>query len=224
MAEDKAYTDSCKSGVEAAHFHMRNKSYAYEPAMVDCLPYVMNMNQRGKKMYLISLYFDSQSEDILQKHILRVAAKTGNTYMQEHKIPPHLTIGVCRSSLEEELVPALDECAGTWRAGPVDWVAVGSFKPHVLFLAPVLNQYLHGLCMSVNAVTERLGDRGEEDRYRPFGWMPHTAIARTLTEKQMLAGFHVLQTNFSPFSGKGIKIGLARSNPYQNIKIWDFPE
>ena len=175
-------------------------------------------------MYLVSLYFDRRTEELLQKHIRRTAEKTGNYYMLEHEIPPHLTIAACKSDREEELIAALDECAAVWRTGVIDWVAIGSFKPHVLFLMPVLNQYLHKLCVSANRVADRSGEREGVNRYQPFGWMPHTTIARTLTEKQMLAGFHVLQANFMPFSGKGVRIGLAQSRPYQDIKTWELLE
>ncbi len=174
-------------------------------------------------MYLISLYFDNQTEEVFQRYMIRTAEKTGNFYMLEHQIPPHLTIASCKGRKEEELIRALDACAGSWRAGMINWMVIGSFKPHVLFLMPVLNRYLHELCVSVNTAADELGGR-EGDRYRPFGWMPHVTIARTLTEQQMIMGFHVLQANFSPFSGMGTRIGLARSNPYQDIKMWKLPE
>ena len=173
-------------------------------------------------MYLVSLYFDSKTEEILQRHIDKVAAKTGNTYMQERRIPPHLTVASCRNVREEELILALNGCSGAWHTGTVNWAAVGSFKPHVLFLAPVLNQYLHELCLSVNTAIGRLdGGIDASGHYQPFEWMPHTAVARTLTEEQMLTGFHILQANFQPFSGEIVRVGLARSNPYQNIAAWD---
>lgn len=182
--------------------------------------------ERIKSMYLVSLYFDEETERILQKYIKRTAEKTGNFYMLEHQILPHLTIAACNSKRERELIAALDACAGLWHAGSIDWAGVGSFKPRVLFLLPVLSLYLHELCVSANAAAERAGRNVGEgiNRYRPFGWIPHTTIARTLSEKQMLAGFHILQADFTPFTGKGTRIGLARSNPYQDIKVWELPE
>ena len=177
-------------------------------------------------MYLVSLFFDEETERILQKLIRRTAEKTGNFYMLEHEIPPHLTIAACKTKRERELKEALDGSAGVWHAGSIDWAAIGSFKPRVLFLLPVLSRYLHELCVSANAAADRAGrNEGEEiSRYRSYGWIPHTTIARTLSEKQMLLGFHILQADFTPFTGKGTRIGLARSNPYQDIKVWELPE
>ena len=48
-------------------------------------------------MYLVSLYFDSQTEKTLRKHMEKVAVKTGNAYMAEHRIPPHLTVAACEN-------------------------------------------------------------------------------------------------------------------------------
>lgn len=175
-------------------------------------------------MYLVSLYFDGETEKKLQRYIRRTAEKTGNYYMLERRIPPHLTIAASESRKEEELAAALDECAGAWYAETIHWAAIGSFKPHVLFLAPVLNRYLHELCVSANRAADRLDDGGKPNKYQPFGWIPHATIARTLTEKQMLVGFQVLQANFSPFTGKGTRIGLARSSPYEDIRMWELPD
>ncbi len=58
-------------------------------------------------MYLVSLYFDEETERILQKLIRRTAEKTGNFYMLEHEIPPHLTIAACKTKRERELNEAL---------------------------------------------------------------------------------------------------------------------
>lgn len=172
-------------------------------------------------MYLISLYFDKETEALLQKHMERVAAKTGNPYMLDNRIPPHITIASSRSGKVERLTAELENMAGTWRQGTVEYVAIGSFKPHVLFLLPVLNSYLHGLCVSANEVLDRCSGEEGENLYRPFGWVPHTTIGRTLSEEQMRKGFQVLQANFQPFSGRIVRVGLAQSNPYRDIRIWE---
>ena len=43
-------------------------------------------------MYLISAYFDEHVTKGLQRLIDNIAKETGNTYMIENNIPPHLTI------------------------------------------------------------------------------------------------------------------------------------
>lgn len=175
-------------------------------------------------MYRLSLYFDRETERRLQRYMEQVAAKTGNSYMLDQQILPHLTIASFREGREEELVRAMEALAGTWRRGRIDWVSPGCFKPHVLFLAPVLNRYLHELCLSANQAGEQFCERGRQNHCRPFAWFPHTTIGRQLTEDQMLAGFHILQANFQPFSGTAVKAGLAKSRPYRDIRVWQLSE
>ena len=46
-------------------------------------------------MYLISVYFDDKTNRILQRYIDRIAEETGNRFMTEHNVPPHVTLGKC---------------------------------------------------------------------------------------------------------------------------------
>lgn len=172
-------------------------------------------------MYLLSLYFDKETEGLLQKHIERVAVKTGNLYMLDNRIPPHITIASCRDIQENKFIAEMDRLSEIWKQGIVDWVSIGSFKPHVLFVTPVLNAYLYELCVSVNKIIDQNCEIQTPSRYQPFEWLPHTTIARTLTEEQMLKGFRVLQANFEPFSGRVVKVGLAQSKPYRDVRIWE---
>ena len=43
-------------------------------------------------MYLISIYFDEKTENWIKKYIENVAVKTGNGFMLDNKVPPHITI------------------------------------------------------------------------------------------------------------------------------------
>lgn len=43
-------------------------------------------------MYLISAYFDSTTTKQLKRIIDTLAVQTGNDYMTENEVPPHLTI------------------------------------------------------------------------------------------------------------------------------------
>lgn len=178
------------------------------------------IKRKVDKMYLISLYFDEQTEERIFHMMKSVAAKSGNNYMLNKNIPPHLTIASVEECEENKIIEALDKCIGKWQQDQLDWTAIGSFKPHVLFLMPVLNTYLHELSVSVNEAFERNQMEQAKNKYLPFQWIPHTTIARTLSEEQMLTAFRVLQANFEPFSGTATRIGLAKSNPYQDIKLF----
>ena len=52
-------------------------------------------------------------------------------------------------------------------------------------------------------------------------WMPHTTIAKKLSVEQMQMAFKTVQNNFRMLEGTVTKIGLAKTNPYQEIRNWD---
>ncbi len=173
------------------------------------------MVKGGSVLYLVSLYFDKQTDYILSNLMKQIARKSGNSYMLERQIPPHLTIGMVRQGKETDLLQHLDRCVKHWNRTEIAIVSIGCFKPHVLFLATVLNRALHEMCVDVNkAFTE------EQSRYQPFHWLPHITMARTLNEPQMQQAFHVLQANFNPLKGTITEVGLSTGNPYQDIKRW----
>lgn len=91
----------------------------------------------------------------------------------------------------------------------------------VLFLAPVLNEYLHSLSVFANEILSFVGDISISPYYLPMQWMPHTTIAKKLSVEQMQIAFKTVQNNFRMLEGTVTKIGLAKTNPYQEIRNWD---
>ena len=82
-------------------------------------------------MYLISAYFDQRTTRILQKQIDRIARETGNTFMTQNHVPPHMTISAIEARNVEVLVPAMDALQGKIECGPVQFVSVGQLLPYV---------------------------------------------------------------------------------------------
>lgn len=62
-------------------------------------------------MYLISVYFDNHANKILQRYIDEVAKATGNTFMIDHKVPPHITISSIEAKSVDVLKPAFESLA-----------------------------------------------------------------------------------------------------------------
>ncbi|WP_455794959.1 hypothetical protein [Clostridium butyricum] len=54
----------------------------------------------------------------------------------------------------------------------------------------------------------------------PVQWVPHTTIEKKLSEEEMIIAFKTLQIILKIFSGQVTKIGLAKTNPYEEIKVW----
>lgn len=62
-------------------------------------------------MYLISVHFDDHANKILQRYIDEVAKATGNTFMIDHKVPPHMTISSIEAKSVDVLKPAFESLA-----------------------------------------------------------------------------------------------------------------
>ena len=172
-------------------------------------------------MYLVSLYFDKKSDARIRQYINTVAKRTGNTYMLDGKVPPHITISAFETRNEKQVIDRLNTCMNQQQKGRVQWASVGAFFPNVIYISPVLNVYLHELSVSVYDAVKGVEDMIIRKCYQPFSWLPHTTIAKKLSQEEMRTAFMVLQESFGMFSGDVVRIGLAKTNPYEDIVTWE---
>ena len=175
-------------------------------------------------MYLISIYFDEKTTRKMQRYIDLVAEKTGNRFMIDGQVPPHLTVSAFETRSEDEAIKVLERIAKRLWRGTLTWASVGTFFPYVLFLQPVLNAYLQGMSEIVYEELSSISDVRINVFYQPFGWLPHTTIGKTLTKEQMQSAFAILQENYGVFDSTVTKIGLARTNPHRDIKVYSLNE
>lgn len=172
-------------------------------------------------MYLVSIYFDDKSSKKIQNFINKVAVKSGNNFMIDGRVPPHITISGFQTDKENEIIEILDKKVSDIKSGVITWASIGIFKSSVLFLAPVLNEYLNNLSVKINEGISAVENVSISRYYLPFQWMPHTTIGKKLTGEELLSAFIELEKNFSMFSGKVNRIALSKTNPYEDIVIWD---
>ena len=168
-------------------------------------------------MYLISAYFDEKTTKILQKHIDRIAQETGNTFMTENHVPPHMTISAIEARGVEILMPAVNALQGKLESGPVQFVSVGQLLPYVCYATPVLNCYLQALSMRVYEAVKDIPETSVSRYYQPMSWLAHVTLGKTLDKEQMRKAFCVLQESFSPFEGQVTELGLAKVNPHEDV-------
>ncbi len=172
-------------------------------------------------MYLISIYFDENTEKRLQGLIKSVANKTGNTFMLDNHVPPHITVAAVETKQEDLLIERAEEVIKQFEVGDIEFVSMGTFSTKVIFAQPVLSAYLHKL---VEVFTQEVGQIEEticSPYYQPFHWMPHCTIGKQLSKEQMQHAFEVTQKQFAPISGKVVRIGVAKTNPHRDIKVWE---
>lgn len=168
-------------------------------------------------MYLISIYFDNKTNNRIQQLINQVAEKSGNPFMIDGKVPPHITISAFETKQEQEVIHLLEKKVKELKSGTLTWASVGVFLPYVIYLAPVLNKYLYELSREIYECVSEIEDVSISKFYRPLQWLPHATIGKKLSKEEMVEAFQVLQGEFGVFHGQVTSIGLARTNPYENI-------
>ena len=175
-------------------------------------------------MYLISIYFDEKTNKYLQKLINQIAEKTGNHFMTENEVPPHITIAAMETREEAVAIAELEKLVSSLHKGEIRFVSVGTFLPQVIFAQPVLNEYLHELSEELNQAIIKLPDTKVSGSYQPFSWLPHCTIGKQLTEEQMGMAFEILQNQFVPFTATVTSIGIAKPNPHRDLALWKLPD
>jgi hypothetical protein len=174
-------------------------------------------------MYLISIYFDKKTEIRIQSYINDVANECRNLFMIENQVPPHITISAFETLNVEKIVEDLDSTLSNIKRNKIEWVTVGAF-PAVIFIQPVLNEYLYNLSSIIYENIKTVPDTKVSKYYKPFHWLPHATIAKQLSEEEMREAFCVLQKSFGMFEGEIVRIELAKKNPYRVITSWELKD
>ena len=78
-------------------------------------------------MYLVSLYFDDKASRKIQGFINKVAIKSGNNFMIDRKVPPHITIASFQADEENKIIEILDKRIKDIEVGIINWVSIGVF-------------------------------------------------------------------------------------------------
>ena len=140
-------------------------------------------------MYLISVYFDDKSNKIISNYINKIAQKTGNTFMTDNHVPPHLTIMSVEAREEKKLTEVMEQ----------------------------LNLYLEDMIEQVHDMVKHIPEVRMSRYYQPMQWLPHITLGKKLSKEQMQEAFSVMQELFAPMEVTVAEIGLAKTNPHQDL-------
>lgn len=172
-------------------------------------------------MYLISAYFDNKTNNRIQGFMNRIAEKTGNTFMTQNHVPPHMTISSVEARDVELLVPYISILQNKLYQGRIQFVSVGMLFPYVMYVTPILNEYLLDLSQQIYDVIPKDPEITVSKYYRPMQWLPHITLAKKLFKEQMQTAFSIMQESFAPFEGEVTSIGLAKTNPHMDVIRYD---
>ena len=172
-------------------------------------------------MYLISIYFDETTDKRILQYIQQVAKASGNPYMLDEKVPAHITLSAFETQNVQTVERALEQLIQTLQPGTLQWVTIGAFLPYVLYIQPLQNLYLTEMMHQIYHAVSGVEGVVVRKCYQPYSWIPHTTIAKKLSQEEMRAGFETLQNSFGVFEGTVTRIGLAKTNPYTDIRSWE---
>ena len=80
-------------------------------------------------MYLVSIYFDEKTTSRIQGYITQVAKRSGNPFMIEKNVPPHLTISAFETRSEDQVISLFEETRDMFQSGESNLVFSGSVFP-----------------------------------------------------------------------------------------------
>ena len=179
-------------------------------------PNIVETKSKGEKMYLISAYFDEHTTRQLQRFIDAVAQNTGNTYMIDNNVPPHLTISSFETRNLQNLCDDFVKLSEL-ESHDINIFSVGEFLPYVIYVTPVLDLHLQQTAEKVYNILAVREDVTINRCYKPYSWFPHITLEKKLEKEQMIAAVRAMQTHFIPLKGKIEKLGLAQTNPHRDI-------
>ena len=81
----------------------------------------------------------------------------------------------------------------------------------------MLNEYLQGLVQEVYNILNDIPEIKQSRYYMPYSWLPHITIGKKLSKDEMVKAFEALQKYFVPIKASVVYMGLAKTNPYEEI-------
>lgn len=172
-------------------------------------------------MYLISVYFDNNTNKVLNRYITKLAECTGNTFMTDNNVPPHLTISAIEAKSVDVLIPSFESLKERLIGGEISIASVGQLFPGVIYVSPVLNRYLQDIMDIVYDEFKCIDETMVSRYYQPYSWLPHITIGKQLDKEQMQSAFACLQESFGPMKARVCKIALSKVNPHEDVIVFD---
>lgn len=168
-------------------------------------------------MYLVSLYFDDKTNMVISRYIEKIAKCTGNTFMTENNVPPHMTISAVEARSGEVLMADFERLKSKLQMGKVKFVSVGMFFPYVIYITPVLNEYLQDMSCQIYSAVKKIPETTVSRLYKPMQWLPHVTLGKKLDKMQMRNAFEIMQESFQPVEADIVAVGLAKTNPHKDL-------
>lgn len=161
--------------------------------------------EKDYETYAVTLYFDEKSTAKIKNAIKELSGISGNFFMTENEVPPHLTLGMFHCKKED--LERLEEVFKVFsdkieKAFPVYFSGVDTFKEKVLFLRLKAEAYKHLLLLNeiLHSTFLPYFEAGGNKNYLPENWLPHVALLEKLNKEQFELGLNAIKHATADFS------------------------
>ncbi len=173
-------------------------------------------------MYLITAYFDDNTNNKLQNIIDEIATVSGNDFMIKNNVVPHLTISAFDEKSTDKAIELFDKIEDRLHYDEILIPSVGVFLPYVIYAQPIKNQYLTELSDDIYGVLSNGHDTRVNRYYIPPDWIPHITLGKKLGSEEMQQAFKVVQDRFQPVNAHITSFGLSKPNPLTNLRSYNY--
>ena len=170
--------------------------------------------------YAISLHFPPGVNEIITSAVKSISELTGNTFILEKKIPPHVTIGAFHAAKEDEekLIQMVEDFSKNQVAGLVQFSGIGDFNKKVLFLKPEKNGFLSKINSELHAIFLPQFEKAENGYYLPEIWFPHTTLATRLNQSLFSKAQEIARQIPLPLKAAVSEIAVYQCSPFSELK------
>ncbi len=170
--------------------------------------------------YAISLHFPQNVNRIIISTVKAIAEITGNSFIIEKKIPPHITIGAFHTAKKEEpiLLQLVEEFTTWQQAGIVKFTGIGNFNKKVLFLKPEKNSFLEKINSELHSLLQGNFEKAENGLYLPEMWFPHTTLATRLNQSQFSKALEIANRITLPLEAGITELSVYQCSPFSELK------
>lgn len=167
--------------------------------------------------YALLLFFDKKTEKKIGSLVNKLEKGVPNSCAFDSSFPAHITLLMFEKENARGLKKAFDEFVSSVRRGGVTFASIGVFNPRVLFLSPVVSEYLTKAQSAAHAAFSRDEGIVFDERYMPNQWVPHASLGVDLEPEDLLNAFGTVQKHYRPFSGRITRVALTRCCPEKEL-------
>lgn len=170
--------------------------------------------------YAISLHFSQNVNEIITSAVTSIAEVTGNRFIIENKIPPHVTIGAFHATKENEpkLMQVVEDFSKSQKSGMVHFTEIGNFNGKVLFLKPEKDAFLSEINKKLHEVLLPEFEKAENGYYLPDIWFPHTTLATRLNQTQYTEALNIAERIKLPLESVITEVSVYQCPPFAELE------